>query len=253
MSGKKIRMKRIFKEDGNSVISALDFGAFNGNVKGLENPEKIVQEVIDGGVDALIMSPGFAKSTAHIYGGKVASIIRVTGGVSKFGPDGLDHRLMCTVEEAVALGADAVMNMIFMGSSKEAEMFELMRDLSEKCRKYGIVLFTEVLPADFNNQFNWEWIDSAIRIAYEFGADAVKTYISNEKYDEIIKHIPVPVVMAGGPKESNIFENTQKAIDAGAKGVAIGRNIFQDENPRKVVDELVKIVHKGDSDVSSNL
>lgn len=243
MSGKQIRMNRIFKEDGKTVISALDFGAFNGSVKGLEDPRSIVTKVVDGGADGLIMAPGFAKSTADIYSRKAASIVRVTGGVSKFGPNGFDHTLMISVQEAVALGADAVMNMIFVGSPNERAMFEQMRYLREECNKYGMVLFTELLPADWNHQFDYDWIDSCVRLGYEFGADAVKTYISNENYDKVIKNIPIPVVMAGGPKTANTFDNVSRAMAAGAAGVAIGRNIYEADDPQEVVSKLVGLVH----------
>jgi class I fructose-bisphosphate aldolase/fructose-bisphosphate aldolase/2-amino-3,7-dideoxy-D-threo-hept-6-ulosonate synthase len=243
MTGKNIRMRRIFKEDGKSVITALDFGAFFGSVHGLENPRKIVKEVVDGGADALIMTAGFARSTHDLFAGKAALILRVTGGTSKFGKRGMDHRMITTVQEAVALGADAIMNMIFVGSEHENEMFENMKDLSAECRKYGIVLFTELLPANFDQQFDRDWIDSCVRLGFEYGADAVKTYYPSEGYKEIIENCPIPVVMAGGPKNANMFDNVRNAISAGAAGVAIGRNIYESENPKTTVEELVRLVH----------
>ena len=246
MSGKAIRMRRIFREDGKTVISALDFGAFNGGVAGLENPRDIVEKVINGGADALIMTPGFARATHDLFAGRAALIIRVTGGASKFGSRGLEHKLMVSVKEAVALGADAVMNMIFVGADNENEMFENMRCLSEECRKYGMVLFTELLPANFEHQFDREWIDSCVRMGFEYGADAIKTYIASEGYEEIVRNCPIPVVMAGGPKSNDMFDNVRIAMGSGAAGVAIGRNIYESANPRQTVENLVKLVHTGE-------
>ena len=103
MSGKEIRKRRIFKDDGRTVISALDMGMFNGTVPGLEDVRAITQTVVDAGVDAIIVGPGWAKATADIFGGKCGLILRVTGGVTPFSADPLAHSLTTTVEEAIAL------------------------------------------------------------------------------------------------------------------------------------------------------
>ncbi|HBT16913.1 MAG TPA: fructose-bisphosphate aldolase, partial [Firmicutes bacterium] len=76
MIGKAIRMKRIFKDDNKAVISALDFGAFVGTVKGIEKPRSIVKKIVDGGADALLMTPGFAKATHDLFAGKAGLIMR---------------------------------------------------------------------------------------------------------------------------------------------------------------------------------
>jgi hypothetical protein len=145
MIGKNIRLKHIFKDDNRAVVSALDFGAFTGTVKGLDKPRDIVQKVVSGGADALIMTPGFARAVWDIFAGKAGLILRVTGGCSKFNDDSSGHILTTSVREACLLGADAVCNMIFVGSSHEREMFQSMQVLSEECYKYGLVLFTELL------------------------------------------------------------------------------------------------------------
>jgi len=207
MIGKGIRLKHIFKDDNKTVISALDFGSFVGTVKGIENPRDIVSKVVNGGADALIMTEGFAKATWDIFGGKSGLIMRVTGGCSKFNKSSSLHTLVTSVKEACMLGADAVCNMIFLSDSNEQRMFEIMQTLSEECYKYGLVLFTELLPGDFNKSYDYEWIDSCVRLGYEYGADAIKTYYSNENYRSIVKNCPVPVVMAGGSKDVNIFTN----------------------------------------------
>jgi len=245
MIGKKVRAKHIFKDDNRTVISALDFGAFMGSVKGLENPREIVTKVISGGADALIMAPGFAKATWDIFGGKAGLILRVTGGCSKFNKDSSHHILTTSVKEACMLGADAVCNMVFVGSSHEQQMFQTMQVLSEECYKYGLLLLTELLPGDSNKAYDSEWIDLCVRLGYEYGADVIKTYYTKENYKSIAGNCPVPVVMAGGPKGSDIFEDVRNAINEGASGVAIGRNIFQSDSPQNTVSEIGKLVHGG--------
>lgn len=243
MIGKNIRLKHIFKDDNRTVISALDFGAFVGTVKGLENPRDIVTKVVHGGADALIMTPGFARATWDIFAGKTGLILRVTGGCSKFNTENSLNILTTSVKEACLLGADAVCNMIFIGDKNEQKMFETMQTLGEECYKYGLVLFTELLPGDFNKSFDHDWIDSCVRLGYEFGADAIKTYYTNDNYESIVKNCPVPVVMAGGPKDTNVFTNIKNAISKGASGVAVGRNIFQSADPEKTVREIAGLVH----------
>lgn len=245
MIGKAIRMKRIFKDDNKAVISALDFGSFVGTVKGLEQPRTIVKKIVDGGADAFIMTPGFARATHDIFAGKAGLIMRVTGGCSKFNTSSGLHTLTTSVQEANLLGADAVCNMVFVGHEEEQRMFEIMQGLSEECHKYGLLLFAELLPSDFNKSYDSEWIDLCVRLGYEYGADVIKTYYTPDNYSEIVKNCPVPVVMAGGPKDCSIYDNVKRAITEGASGVAIGRNIFQSEDPTKTVSELVNIVHGG--------
>jgi len=244
MIGKKIRLRHIFKEDNKTVISALDYGAFMGSVKGLKKPREIVEKVIEGGADALIMTPGFVKATWDIFGGRAGLILRVTGGCSKFNISDSTHILTSSVKEACILGADAVCNMVFIGHENEQKMFENMQILGEECYKYGMVLFTELLPGNWDKSFDPEWIDICVRMGFEYGADVVKTYYTKEGYEDIVRNCPVPVVMAGGPKDVNVLDCVKNAIKKGASGVAIGRNIFQSEEPKKTIQESVKIVHK---------
>lgn len=243
MIGKKIRLKHIFKDDNKAVISALDFGAFAGSVKGLESPRDIVNKVVEGGADALIITPGFAKATYDIFGGKTGLILRVTGGCSKFNTANTLHTLTTSVAEACILGADAVCNMVFIGDKHEQEMFETMQVLSEECYKYGLVLFTELLPGNFEKVYDHDWIDSCVRLGFEYGADVIKTYYTNDNYEDIVGNCPIPVVMAGGPKGTDIYTNITNAMKKGASGVAIGRNIFQSEDPRQTVNDIAKLVH----------
>lgn len=246
MSGKEIRMRRIFKDDGKTVISALDMGMFNGTVAGLEDVRAITKTVVEAGADAIIVGPGWAKATADIYGGKCGLILRVTGGVTRYTKNSLAHTLTTTVEEAVALGADAVMNMIFVGDEcnpAEHEQLTLMKELSWECHKYGMVLFPELLHTNWDDQSDPEWIDACVRAGFEYGADAVKVLYARENFDRIIQSCPIPVVMAGGPKSASLEQMVQDTIRAGGKGCAIGRNVYGSDNPAGRIQALRRIVH----------
>ena len=222
MSGKTIRMNRIFKEDGKAVISALDMGMFSGVVKGLEDVRAITKTVVDAGADAIIVSPGWARATADIFGGKCGLIIRCTGGVTKYSTNALNHTLTCSVEEAVALGADAIMNMVFVGEESnpaEHEQLTLMKDLSWECHKYGMVLFPELLHCNWADQGDPDWISACVRAGFEYGADAIKVLCPSKDFDKIVAQCPVPVVMAGGPKGADILDVVRGSIAAGGKEI----------------------------------
>ena len=246
MSGKEIRMRRIFKEDGKAVISALDMGMFSGTVPGLEDVRAITKTVVEAGADAIICGPGWAKATADIFGGKCGLILRVTGGVTRYTKDSLNHTLTTTVEEAVALGADAVMNMVFVGDESnphEHEQLTLMKELSWECHKYGMPLFPELLHTNWEDQNDPAWIDACVRAGFEYGADAVKVLYAHDDFEKIVKACPVPVVMAGGPKSRSLQDMVAEVIQAGGKGCAIGRNVYGSEDPAAVIKMLRKTVH----------
>ena len=246
MSGKEIRMRRIFKDDGKAVISALDMGLFNGTVPGLEDVRAITKAVVDAGADAIICGPGWARATADIYGGKCGLILRVTGGVTKYSQNALNHTLTVSVEEAVALGADAIMTMVFVGEESnpsEHEQITLMKELRWVCHKYGMPFFPELLHCNWEDQTDFDWIDACARAGFEYGADAVKILCSAKDFDKVVAHCPVPVVMAGGPKSASLEDVVQYAIDCGAKGCAIGRNVYGSDDPGARIKALRKIVH----------
>lgn len=243
-SGKEIRLRRIFREDGKTVISALDMGMFSGTVPGLQDIRSITKTVVEAGADAIIVSPGWAQATADIYGGKCGLILRITGGVSRFSADGCRHTLTTTVEHAVALGADAVMNMVFIGDpNSEHEQLCAMRELSWECHKYGMPLFTELLHVNYEDQSDPQWIDACMRAGFEYGADAIKILYARENFDKIIQTCPVPVVMAGSPKSGNLLDMVKDTVDAGGRGCAIGRNVYGSQDPGAMIRSLRKVVH----------
>lgn len=242
MSGKAIRLKRIFKEDGKTVISALDFAGFMGPVPGLEVPKEIVGKVVQGGADAIIVHPGFAQQAHEVYGGKAGLIVRITGGASKFSPDGSNHVMTCSVAEAVRLGADAVCVMVIIGAQQEHAMLANLGRVVEEANRYGIPVVAELLPS-YEHSFDPEWVGVCARLGFELGADVIKTYYCGPEFTHVVANCPIPIVMAGGPKNSDIFTNIEGALQAGAAGVAIGRNIFQARDPYMYTRKIVELVH----------
>ena len=191
MSGKEVRMRRIFKEDGKTVISALDMGLFGGTTPGLEDVRAITKKVVDA-------------------------------------------------------GADAVMTMCFVGGESnpaEQEQIKLMKEVRWECHKYGMPFFPELLHCNWADQSDVDWIDACARAGFEYGADAVKVLCSSKDFDKVVAHCPVPVVMAGGPKSASLEDVLQYAMDSGAAGCAIGRNVYGSDDPAARIKALRKIVH----------
>ena len=150
------------------------------------------------------------------------------------------------IQNGDVLGADAVMNMIFVGekyNASEHEQFTLMKELRWECHKYGMPLFPELLHTNWDDQTDPDWIDACARAGFEYGADAVKVLCSSKDFDKVVKAVPVPVVMAGGPKTGSLEDIVKYSIDCGGKGCAIGRNVYGSEDPAARIKALRAIVH----------
>lgn len=243
MAGRNIRLRRIFGEDGKAVICPLDLGGFMGPVKGLYDPSSAVRKVVQGGCDAILVNPGLAATEWETYAGKAGLIVRVTGGATKFSPNPAFHTLVCSVEEACRLGADAVCTMLFVGSDYEQEMFKIAGQVVSDAHALGIPVLAEVIPSDASHNFDPEWISVCARVGYELGADAIKTYCTSEGFEEIVKACRVPIVIAGGPKVEDPDIVVRRAMEAGAAGIAFGRNVFQADDPAAKVRQFYSIVH----------
>lgn len=245
MSGKLVRLRHIFREDGRTVIVALDHGQFNAPTRGLINMRQIIEKVIGGGADGVILNPGAATQVADTYAGKTSLILRLTGASTDYNQDFDYHRQIATVQQAVAQGADAVIAMGFIGGKGEARSLELLGRIAGECQHYGMPLIAEMLPAESNHFYDTEWVKCAARVGYELGADCIKAYFTGAPdFGTVIKHCPVPIVIAGGPKVGDPLSIVQEAITLGAAGVAFGRNVFEADDPTRQVEDLVILVHQ---------
>ncbi|MGE5585587.1 MAG: class I fructose-bisphosphate aldolase [Bacillota bacterium] len=242
MTGKEVRLRRIFR-GGRSFISALDYGGFMGPAPGIDDPRAIVRQVVDGGADAILANPGIARSEWATYAGRCGLIVRLTGGATRYSPDMSYHTLVCSVEQAVALGADAVCIMVLVGAGEEQLMFENMAKVTSEASRLGLPVLAEVIPADMNMNHDPECIAVCARVGYELGADFIKTYYTGAGFERIVRACNVPVVIAGGPRATDPVTMAKEAIAAGASGIAFGRNVFQAPDPEAMARELRNVVH----------
>jgi len=242
--GKTTRLARLFRADGRAVVIALDHGQFKGAMPGLESVPEIVRRVVDAGADGIILNPGALEGAVSAYAGRCALIVRVTGASTDANPSFDYHRQILSVEQAVSLGADAVIAMGFLGSSSEAPSLELLAEIAGSCRRWGMPLVAEMLIADPKKSNDVPSIALGARAAYELGADVVKAYGAGEPaFAQIPKSSPLPVLVAGGAKSEDPAEMARRAIEQGAAGVAFGRTVFGAPDPAAVVRSLVKAVH----------
>ena len=150
------------------------------------------------------------------------------------------------------MGADAVSVHINIGSGTEAEQLKKLGKVAEQCDNWGMPLIAMMYPRGKNitNPNDPELVAHVARVGAELGADVIKTNFTGDidTFRKVVEGCPVPVVMAGGPKTSTDREfltMVRAAMDAGGRGVAIGRNVFQHDNPTAMTRALTLIVHKG--------
>ena len=247
-SGKKRKLRRIYRPDNRTVIVPMDHGVTVGPIQGLEDMKSIVSKLNIGGADAILVHKGIAK---NVDTGPAGLIIHLSGSTS-LGPDPLWKRQVCSVVEAMRLGADAVSVHINVGAPKEHRMLSKLGRIADTCDEYGIPLLAMMYPRGpkIKSEHDPAAVSHAARLGAELGADIIKTnYTGNpQTFREVVASCPVPIVIAGGPKTESVKEFLTMIYDSinnGAAGLSIGRNVFQHENPEMMTKALVAIVHDG--------
>jgi class I fructose-bisphosphate aldolase len=236
------------------LVVAMDHARAMGTVAGLEDPGRVIDSVIEAGADAIMTSFGVVKHYRERLIGRVPTIMRVDGGPSMYREDWLQNtewQLLHGVDEALALGADGVCTMVFMGSEVEVETLAITADVAGICLREELPLMVEALPCPCEripDPNDAGAMASACRLGFEHGADVLKTYAtgSAESFRQVTANSPVPVLIAGGPKlDSNrdVFQLVRDTLDAGANGVVFGRNIWQSPDPAKMVKALRHLIH----------
>jgi fructose-bisphosphate aldolase/2-amino-3,7-dideoxy-D-threo-hept-6-ulosonate synthase len=246
ISGKRRRLQRIFRRDKRSVIIPMDHGVTAGPINGLHNMQNIVEKLNRGGADAILIHKGIAKSTDT---GRTGLIIHLSASTS-LGPDPLWKRQVCSVSEALKLGADAVSVHINVGSPREHLMLHKLGRVAKRCDELGVPLLAMMYPRGptIKSEHDPKLVSHAARLGAELGADIIKTNYTGdpETFDEVVSGCPVPIVIAGGPKTKSLkdlFQMVHDSIKVGGAGVSIGRNVFQHENPDLMTKALASIVH----------
>jgi len=250
MIGKMIKLERIIDRNSRrTVIIPMDHGVTVGPIEGLADMREAVSKVVAGGANAILMHKGVVRAGYRGAGRDVGLIIHLSAGTS-ISPDPNAKELVCTVEEAIKLGADAVSVHINLGAETDKEMLGQLGYVSERCSEWQMPLVAMMYTRGpkIKDEYDVENVKHAARVGAELGADIVKVPYTGsvESFSEVVQGCPVPVVIAGGPKmdsDEDIFQMVAGALKAGAAGVSIGRNAFQHKKPDKIVQAISKMVH----------
>jgi len=227
----------------------MDHGVTVGPIPGLIDMAQTINKVADGGANAILMHKGLVE-TGHRSSGKDIGLIVHLSASTVLAPDSNAKTLVCTVEEAVRLGADAVSIHINIGANTESDMLNTMGKISKSCRDWGMPLLAMMYTrgAKIKNEYDVIVVKHAARVGAELGADIVKVNYtgSPETFREVVRGCPVPVVIAGGEKmetDDEVLDMVKGSIEAGGSGVSIGRNVFQHDDPEIIVSKIAEIVH----------
>ena len=250
MIGKDIRLERIInRETGKSVIVPMDHGISVGPILGITNMKEAMKQVADGGANAVVVHKGIV-ARGHRGGGPDMGLIVHMSASTSLSPEPNAKTLVCTVEEAIKLGADAVSVHVNIGDDREKEMLSDMGKVAREASEWGMPLLAMIYPRGkkIKDEYAPDAVKHAARLGAELGADIVKVSYtgSPDTFREVVEGCHIPVIIAGGPKmdsDRDILEMVKGAMDAGASGTSIGRNVFQHDNPTKIVKALHMIVH----------
>jgi len=241
--GMKNRLSKIIKpKTGRTVMLAVDHGYFLGPTTGLENWKKAVTPLIPY-CDTLFATRGMIRSCVDPHT-DVPVMLRASGGTSIVGKELLHEGITLAMEDAIRLNAVGIGYSITVGMDWERDTILDFARLVDEAERYGLIAMA-VTAVGKEMVRDARYLSLACRIAAEHGAHMVKTYYCNEDFEKVVDSCPVPIVMAGGKKipELDALTMAYNAVQAGAVGVDMGRNIFQSENPVAMIQAIRAVVH----------
>ena len=240
--GLKNRISSIIKPaDGRAVMLAVDHGYFLGPTERLEVPKTTIRPLLKY-CDSLMVTRGVLRTSVEASY-PVPIVLRVSGGPSIIGEDLSNEEITVSIQDAIRVNASALAMSIFVGSKNEKQTIVNLGNLVNEAEGYGIPVLA-VTAVGKEMARDTRYLSLACRIAAEQGAHIVKTYYC-EDFEKVVNSCPVPIIIAGGKKipEREALELTYNAIQAGAVGVDMGRNIWQSDNPVPMIRAVRAIVH----------
>lgn len=239
------RMHRMFSPvSGNAVMVAVDHGYFMGPTRHLENARATIAPLLPY-ADALGVTRGILR---HAVDPTTTTpiLLRVSGGVTVLKEDLSHEAIITSIEDAARLNVSAVAMSVFVGAPYEHESLVHLSDLIDQGEAHGIPVMSITAVGKELEKRDARYLALACRVSAELGARMVKTYYC-ENFAKVVDGCPVPIVCAGGPKmdtDKAALELARNAIDAGAHGLDMGRNIWQSDHPVAMLKALRAIVHE---------
>jgi DhnA family fructose-bisphosphate aldolase class Ia len=240
-----------------TLIIALDHGIHFGPVSGIENLGETIRKVIEGGPDGLLLSPGAAATFSDLLLGRNAPSVVLRADRYSVKPDAMLQ--IASATGAASLGADALIIFMIAGFEDDNVTFQNIEHVARfgsECKRIGMPLIVEVtawgskIPED--EKLDVKYLQPMARQAAELGADLLKIPYPEdmESFRKILRTCPVPCTVLGGPKTEKVrdfLQSIKDAVDAGAAGATVGRNVWAHENPVGMVRALRMIIHENSS------
>ena len=257
MSGKNLRIKKLFKNKKNLVISALDHAVEYGCQPGIEDAGKAIENCMS--TDALLLPRFMLKRNWDLFGktGSPLPIVRINWSLSFYYP--LDYKegyttICSNVEEAVEAGAEAIICSLFLeekdNRAMEVNNVNIFSEVVRQKEKLGIPLIGECYVVEHKEKTKQQLhckVKRISRIMAELGADLIKTFYTGNKFHEVVENTPVPIFTIGAEKLNTDLAVLKKAYDSvqqGARGIIFGRNIFMAEDPKTLTSALNDVINK---------
>src|SRR6202521_1335483 len=241
--GMSNRLARVFRPDtGRTVMLAIDHGYFQGPTTGLERVDLNILPLVPL-ADALMCTRGILRSTVP-PSSRTPVVLRASGGPSIL-KELSDEQIAVDIEDAARLNVAALAVQVFIGGEHETRSVHNMTRLVDLGLRYGIPVMG-VTAVGKQLTRDAKYLRLACRICAELGAQVGKTYYVDEGFDTVTASCPVPIVMAGGKKlpELDALTVAYNAVQQGAAGVDMGRNIFQSEAPKAMLAAVNAVVHQ---------
>ena len=241
--GMKNRLSRIFNPNsGRAVMLAIDHGYFQGPTTGLERIDLNIVPLMPH-ADALMLTRGILRTTVPPTLTKPI-VMRCSGGPSIL-KELSNEELSVDIEDAIRMNVAAVTLQVFVGGEYETRSIHNMTRLVDMGLRYGIPTMA-VTAVGKDMVRDAKYFRLACRMCAELGAQFVKTYYVPEGFQTVTASCPVPIVMAGGKKipELDALKMAYNAVQQGAAGVDMGRNIFQSDAPQAMIKAVGKVVHE---------
>jgi fructose-bisphosphate aldolase/2-amino-3,7-dideoxy-D-threo-hept-6-ulosonate synthase len=254
--GKAMRLKRVIDPDGVSVICALDHGMTSPTfLEPLGDIATRTHEAVAGGANVIMMSKGMIRVAQEAFAPTTSLALLLSASA---GPDGDRPEIVqiADVEEAVILGADAVVLFTALGGETEPAMVDILAGVGRECAALGMPFIAEAeFPTTYatveelQQQYGFEYLRRNVRLCAELGADIVKTNWPGDQ-QSFVRCVEaangVPVVLAGGSRlaDAELLTRMEQAMAAGAIGCSVGRNIFMHEHPEAITRALSRVIRE---------
>ena len=260
-TGKALRMRRIIDAtSGTTVMFAFSHGTSAPTVMpGIERAEPMISAAARGGATCVFVGAGMAHAVVPVvdHHPSLGIVLKITATASRGEPK-YQEVATSSVEHAARLGADAVVALLPFAPGTEAQVIAITGRIGEECDRLGIPFIAEAEypnayygEANFADDWGVEYLKRSARLCTELGADVIKSNWtgSASTFAEIVESVPVPVVVAGGSKESllDLLTKLAAAREAGAVGCSVGRNVFQSTDPEGVTRAICAVVREGAS------